>query len=155
MFTFYFAWEIIIYALHGYLVSLKVLGTEQWEINIEVNCSMNNAFFPASITAKTQKERLNGSKKQKVCAFKAALAKRKAFLALGPFLRDENKCPCPCLSRKGMKSEILKIPCSFLPNSQTHHMRSGRSWFTKIIFKKGKLVIEVGCPPVRFSGLKI
>lgn len=49
---------------------------------------MNNALFPPSVTAKTHKERKDWSKKQKVCAFKAALAKSKAFLTQGPFLRD-------------------------------------------------------------------
>ena len=95
-------------------------------------------------------------RKQKGNVSGVSLAKIKAFLTHeGPFPKDENKWTFPCLSQKGMNAEILKMPCYIFCQTHEHTIwDAGGSGFTKIISKKGKPVIKVGCPPVRLSGPK-
>lgn len=70
------------------------------------------SFFLTSITGKTQKESWAGIGRGNVVSLN--------LLGRGHFPKDGSKCTFPYLSRKGLDVEILKMPCSILPDLQTH-----------------------------------
>jgi hypothetical protein len=59
-----------------------------------------------------------------------------------------------CLFRKKMNSEILKRLAFLCQNHKYTIWDASRSWFTKILWKKGKAAIKVSCPPVTVSAPK-
>lgn len=73
------------------------------------------SFFLTSITGETQKESWAGIGRGNVVSLK--------LLGRGHFPKDGSKYTFPCLSRKGLDVETLKMPCSVSLPCQTYkHM---------------------------------
>lgn len=115
-----------------------------------------NVFFPTSVTAEAQKEREDwNTESRKAMSLEFPWPRSKHFwLMRGHFPRMRTSEHFPVSLRKGWMLRSWKCLALFCQTHEHTIWDAGGSGFTKIISKKGKPVIKVGCPPVRLSGPK-